>query len=461
MSAAKNPDATRGAASEPILGPGPAEARPAMARDTYRRSLVVVLVIASLLRISILAFWPLPPVVLDAAEYDTAARRLLAVGSYAFPQGTQAPLTGAAFSAFIARKPNGGQMPGYPLFLAAIYRVLGTGPERVVAVAWVQALLGVLTVLLTAACVRRTGSRREALAAALIAALYLPFVWVGNAMLTQTLYTLALAGVAYLGLRAIHDRSLWWFAALGAALALSSYVRPETLPWAVVLFAVALAFSAPDIGWRAALAQWLPGFAVACAVVLALLAPWAARNAVIYHRFVPFGTYNSAPSNDFDRIALHLPPLELDPRLDSYQAGTAVASAHRALVSGLSPQTKVRLYALRGWESARSWLVPFDPTWTYTRLGTGAAATRTLWFVLPQVALVAFACVGVWAGRRRVGVLALASVPVYFLVLHAATYPASVYAQPSMAAMIGLAGIGSVAMAGRLRRRRLPRLPAA
>lgn len=112
--------------------------------------LVVVVLAAALLRVmylwahaSSLPFIDQP--VLDAAWYDLTARNMLSGGL--FPDG---PFYHA---------------PGYPWFLAVVYRVLGPDPRHAVIV---QALLGVGTTLTAILIARRLFGREEALLTGLL-----------------------------------------------------------------------------------------------------------------------------------------------------------------------------------------------------------------------------------------------------------------------------------------------------
>ena len=117
----------------------------------------------------------------DASGYDAAARRLVSAGSYAYPVGRdlwdEDVFREAAWETFVQRPANAFAMPGYPWFLAAVYRLSGTGPERLPAVRWAQAALGALTVALVFLIADAVLGRRAAWTAAGLNALYPPGIW--------------------------------------------------------------------------------------------------------------------------------------------------------------------------------------------------------------------------------------------------------------------------------------------
>jgi Dolichyl-phosphate-mannose-protein mannosyltransferase len=88
-------------------------------------------------------------------------------------------------SRFPAGGPSAFRPPGYPYFLAGVYKVAG---HRVRAARLAQALLGTAVVALIALLAWRLWDRRVALIAAALAAVYPPLIIVGTALLTESLF---------------------------------------------------------------------------------------------------------------------------------------------------------------------------------------------------------------------------------------------------------------------------------
>src|SRR2546427_2218228 len=74
------------------------------------------------------------------------------------------------------------RMPAYPVFVAMIYKVAGTGQ---LPVALAQTALFALICLLVFAIVRRVASERAALVAALVTALFPPIPYFGALVMTE------------------------------------------------------------------------------------------------------------------------------------------------------------------------------------------------------------------------------------------------------------------------------------
>ena len=140
--------------------------------------------------------WP------DAQEYDAIARRLLAEGVYREDLGRQAS-----------------RAPGYPLFVAGCYAARLTDPRAVFAL---QALAGAAACVVVALLGRRMFDERVGLLAGWIAALDPFAIYFSGTLLSETLFTLGLAGYVLLLLLLLDARNLCrglWLAVAAGALA--------------------------------------------------------------------------------------------------------------------------------------------------------------------------------------------------------------------------------------------------
>ncbi len=213
-----------------------------------------------------LLYWVDKPLTHDEREYLALARSVAAGRGFTYepaePAGTSQQF---------------GRAPGYPLFLA-ILGVPDSDVRTPTRVKVAQSLLGAAVVWLVALIAWRTRGSRAAVAAAAIAAVYPPLVWMCAYALSETLFSLvALAAVAVLDAAMLRARLHRAGAAgvIGAGLLAggATLVRP------VMLFFLPLALL-----WilrrRAALAVAF------LAAALAVILPWTARNYRVYDRFV-------------------------------------------------------------------------------------------------------------------------------------------------------------------------------
>lgn len=177
--------------------------------------------------------------------------------------------------------------PGYPVFVAAVYRVAGPG-QLPVAVA--QAVVFALLAMLTYALARRVAAERVALGAGLLTALYPMLPYFGALVLTELWTTFVATAAMLVCLRAVQQRRLTDFALAGALFSATTLVRPVfvLLPFGL---AMAMPVLFPAERRRAALGRW--GL---LAVVAALtLAPWFTYN------YVKLGQFTLAPAGGVGR----------------------------------------------------------------------------------------------------------------------------------------------------------------
>ena len=239
---------------------------------TARQWILVAVVAGLVLRVAFSTlYWMNKPLTHDEREYLALASSITAGRGFAYDSAE--PIgTGQHF----------GRAPGYPVFLALI----GTGtrehdsaPARVKIA---QALVGALTIWIIANIARRAAGPGAGVAAALIAAVYPPLVWISSYVLTESLYSaMALLAADTLQRAMTHStgpeasrRSVALTVAAGVLSGVAILIRP-----AMILFL-------PIAGlWL--LARRRTMLAVVLAVAMAaVVGPWTARNARVHGRFI-------------------------------------------------------------------------------------------------------------------------------------------------------------------------------
>ncbi len=231
----------------------------------------------------------------DSLVYGEIARTWLQHGVYGLTEAGPTPGS-------IQIRPTLCRLPGYPLFLAACFRLFGMGDYR--AALNVQVAVDLITCWLAGALAGRLFGRRAQMIVLWIAALC-PFTanYVATA-LPETL-VFALIALAFYAFARWQDAGLGsnrWLWTVAAALACSILLRPEQgLLAAAVLPAMlwrSLATREPSLRpLRAA----LPVLAAAFCVALPLLL-WTARNERVFHVFQPLSPRNA---NDPGEAVLH------------------------------------------------------------------------------------------------------------------------------------------------------------
>lgn len=174
-------------------------------------------------------------------------------------------------------EPTALRVPGYPFFLAAIFSQAGPS-ETAVRLAQVGLYAG--AVWLTVLIGTRVGGFRVGWLAGVLLNFY-PFIgYFAGLLLSETLAVLLFLGAAYAFLRAAEDGYWRWFLGGGIFGGLVTLVRPQFFP---LPFFLAIGAT---LARRASRRVILQG-AVAVLLASVLLLPWAVRNWVTFHQFIP------------------------------------------------------------------------------------------------------------------------------------------------------------------------------
>jgi hypothetical protein len=199
------------------------------------------------------------------------------------------------------------RVPGFPLFLAACFKVFGI--EHYQAVLYVQIVFDLVSCLLVGDLTRRMFGKRAGIMALWLAVVCpFPANYVAT-VLTETLTLLCIA-IAFYGMERWREAGLRynrWLWVVTAALAFAVLVRPEQglLAAAVVPAMLWMAWSRPHALGEAAKdgpARRLVPVLVAAVCVVLPLVPWAARNERVFHVFQPLAPRYANDPNE-------LPPL--------------------------------------------------------------------------------------------------------------------------------------------------------
>lgn len=168
--------------------------------------------------------------------------------------------------------------PGYPAFVAVVYKLFG---ERTLPVAIAQAFVFALICVMVYAIGRRVAGERTATVAAFMTALFPPLPYYGALVLTEVWTTFVLCLAFLVCLRAMQRDRFGDFILAGVLFSLTTIVRPAfvLLPFGL---AIAMPLFVPSERSRARrLGQWGALF-VAAALTLT---PWFTYNYVYLGRF--------------------------------------------------------------------------------------------------------------------------------------------------------------------------------
>lgn len=229
--------------------------------------LLVIVVLAAWLRIDFAASVS-HRVSHDTIHYDIMVRQWLEEGIYAYKD----------------TKPNAQVTPGYPLFMAAVYKLVDyTEHDPFPYIRYAQTLMGTAMVVLIYLIARRLSGPWTGLIAAAAAAVYPSFIWATGAILTETQAALLFTLYLYLQLIAFDGKKAVHALLAGAVMGLTVLTRPEFL----LLTGVSYLFFWL---WRRETARTVKLLLFTILGALLVLSPWVIRNMVTLHEVVVAST---------------------------------------------------------------------------------------------------------------------------------------------------------------------------
>jgi len=197
----------------------------------------------------------------DAVEFNAIALNLAAGRGYAITPGL----------------PTSFRAPGFPLFLAALYRISYQNYELGYLA---LVMLGALTSLVTYAAAREILTENWARIAGLLAAVYPPHIYFSTIFLSEALFAFCVGLGLWLVLVFLRKRSMWLLPVAGLCLGYAALTRPIGLLIPIFLAPALIRRASPD--WRRA-AGWMLLFALGTA---AIVLPWTLRNRAVHHHWV-------------------------------------------------------------------------------------------------------------------------------------------------------------------------------
>jgi 4-amino-4-deoxy-L-arabinose transferase-like glycosyltransferase len=178
--------------------------------------------------------------------------------------------------------------PGYPAFVAVVYKVFGVGNDLAVAIA--QAVVFAVICWMVFAIARRAAGDRSAIVAAMMTALYSPLPYFGSLILTE-LWTAFMATAAILVcLRAVQRGRTRDYVIAGVLFSATTMVRP-----AFVLMPFFFAIAVPILVRQQRTAPELKNWAALAVTAAVALMPWFAYN------YVNLGQITLSPAGGIGR----------------------------------------------------------------------------------------------------------------------------------------------------------------
>jgi 4-amino-4-deoxy-L-arabinose transferase-like glycosyltransferase len=174
-------------------------------------------------------------------------------------------------------QPSARRAPGYPMFLALVYAVLGRSDSDVL---WAQSIVGGIGCLLVVRLVASVFDLYAGILSGLVVAAHPVFARLAGYSHTEALYTVFMIGLLLAFHSALRKSSLVLFALAGVLLGVATLIRPLTMAFLLFLW-IGVWF------WRHQLRFPVRSLLVMTALAIATILPWTIRNTIVFGRFIP------------------------------------------------------------------------------------------------------------------------------------------------------------------------------
>jgi 4-amino-4-deoxy-L-arabinose transferase-like glycosyltransferase len=179
--------------------------------------------------------------------------------------------------------------PLYPIFLAIIFKVFGTGLPGLQAVRVIQAILSSVSIVYVFFISKELFNPKIALTASFFVAFYIPNIVTSGYILTETLFIFLFYVLLYYSLKFAEESSVVKFSFLGVLWGAASLCRP-----AISLFPLFLFLHV----WFLKKVEYKKIFKLAFSMVLSfaiIMLPWWIRNFREYGEFIPLAASGGNP----------------------------------------------------------------------------------------------------------------------------------------------------------------------
>jgi 4-amino-4-deoxy-L-arabinose transferase-like glycosyltransferase len=359
-------------------------------------------------------------------------------------RGYVSPFTPAGAEAV----PSAHKPPLYPLLIAVVAWFGGDGH---VPVQIASGVVGTGTVVVCAVLAHRLAGPRAAVVTAAIGAAYPVFLVADASLRAETLVGFCVALTLLTGYRAWERRTAWRLVQLGVAIGLATLARGDGL---FLLVLIGLPVALHDRSLRRRLGQ----AAVVTGACLVVVAPWTARNWIVFDQPVWFST------NSGDIIAgANCAEVYSGEHIGSWSfaCATGVSGRNEAVVSAelfrrgqdYMREHADRLPAVVAARALRSWGF-YDPAGEVIGKTLGEGRSRTAnWLGLAACwLLIALAVIGFVSLRRRGRPIFILLAPfVLVLFISVSSYGILRFRAPADVALVVLAGVAVDALLRRWR----------
>jgi len=221
------------------------------------KKLFIIFILAVILRLFFAFIYPQFPVAFDAQGYDALGWNIASGKGFVTDDGN----------------PVVERSPGYPFFLAGLYKIFGHSHNYV---RFFQIIVSLFTLVFIFLLARDIFGDRVAFVSAFIGATYPPFLSYSGLLLTENLFTFCLISFMYFAWLAIKEKKKVFSFLAGLIIGYGILVREEAVVFLPVFFLVGFICFRKD----------LKKIMLLILVAICVIAPWTIRNYKVFNKFV-------------------------------------------------------------------------------------------------------------------------------------------------------------------------------
>ena len=182
--------------------------------------------------------------------------------------------------------PTAGLSPGFPIFIAAIYKIFGEKPRNILIS---NVALSIISLWLMYRLLRLLNVSTAGLVVALtVAAVYPGFLYNNDRLLTEQLFMAVFLSAIYLFLAGTERQKSWILVLSGVVLAAATHVRAQAVPFVILGILYLAVYGGGQRNFTKLAVSFAGGFAVC-------MAPWWVRNYLLLNEFIPLTKATNGP----------------------------------------------------------------------------------------------------------------------------------------------------------------------
>lgn len=177
-------------------------------------------------------------------------------------------------------------MPGYPVFLAALFAVFGS--PNLLAVRVAQVLISSVGLWIAMWLGWKLGGEKAAVLSGFLTAIYPSNLTAPLFIMTETLFTVMLMVSLWCLVKSKEQKNVMWLVFTGISVGISIYFRPTggLLPLFFMPYFLINRFSIKDV---------IKNTLIIGGMGLLIISPWIIRNYLVYRQFIPFTVSSGNP----------------------------------------------------------------------------------------------------------------------------------------------------------------------